>query len=648
MSSHRPIMIDKRLTLSPVQVRWLAIAGAGLLALVLYLTTLQVIPNGSQHAYGTDVGEIQNALPRWGTLHFPGYPLYSLSGSAFVTVLRLIGLSPAVGASLYSALWGAASVALLAALALAYEVPPGAAVVTALLYGLATSAWVDGSVAEVHTMTMGLMLASLLVAIDFGRTGRRSSLLWLALLSSQAVLHQRAMVFVGPALLLLVLSQWPTIRRNLIPALGLALAGALVYLYLPLRDWMGADWTFNAPGTWSGFWSLVLDTKTERIVNVPQTLAATDSRIQSILGILANDWPLLLIAVGLLGLLLAGRRKRWIEAVALILIALPFLVLSLVIWEGRVSDALLALNLPVYAMAALGLALVTATLYDHSRVMGTVAVVGWLVVAGYLYLDHRPEVLAITRDPGALKVIAQAERIDLTTSQRPITLMAFWGRDYWALAYAQGYQDSLAGLNLVDHNANLGAILDDPTERLLTLSSGFYWRPLSSWEEEFGPLHLSMAAPGIVEISRTPPTLPESAVTSTGESLGNGVTVRATDLAWHTPEELWLTVYWQAEAAGLADQSVAVHLVAKDPPNGPDDILAQADQSHPVEGWYPISRWQKGEVVRDVYLLKVPPEADPVAVRVSTYQVLDDGQFSDSEWLSLPLPPRPTATTVSQ
>lgn len=641
-------MIANRFVLTPAQIRWLAIAGAGLLALVLYLTTLQVIPNGSQHAYGTDVGEIQNALPRWGTLHFPGYPLYSLSGSAFVTVLRLVGVPPAAGASLYSALWGAISVALLVALALAYEVPPGAAVVTALLYGLATSAWVDGSVAEVHTMTMGLMLASLLVTVDFSRTGRRSSLLWLALLSSQAVLHQRAMVFIGPALLLLVLPQWPTIRRNLIPVLGLALAGALVYLYLPLRDWMGADWTFNAPGTWSGFWSLVLDTKTERIVNVPETLAATDSRVQSILSILGNDWPLLLIAIGLLGLLLAGRRRRWIEAAALLLIAMPFLALSLVIWEGRISDALLALNLPVYAMAALGLALITATLHDRSRMLGVVAIVGWLFVAGYLFIEHRPQAVAITRDRGALEVIAQAERIDPTASQQPITLMAFWGRDYWALAYAQAYQDSLAGLNLVDHNANLRVILDDPTERLLTLSSGFYWRPLSWWEEEFGPLHLSMAVPGIVEISRTPPALPESTATSTGESLGNGLTVRATDLAWHTPEELWLTVYWQAEESGLADQNVAVHLVAKDPPTGPDDILAQADQRHPVEGWYPISRWQKGEVVRDVYLLKVPPGAEPVAVRVSTYQVLDDGQFSNSEWLSLPLPPPPTAPAVSQ
>ena len=67
-----------------------AIIGAGLI-FVVYLGTLQLTINGSQHPYTTDVGEIQNALPRWGTIHFPGYPLYSLTGSAFVSVVRLLG-----------------------------------------------------------------------------------------------------------------------------------------------------------------------------------------------------------------------------------------------------------------------------------------------------------------------------------------------------------------------------------------------------------------------------------------------------------------------------------------------------------------------------------------------------------------------------
>jgi hypothetical protein len=131
-------------------------------------------------------------------------------------------------------------------------------------------------------------------------------------------------------------------------------------------------------------------------------------------------------------------------------------------------------------------------------------------------------------------------------------------------------------------------------------------------------------------------------------SLGNGVTITGADLFWHTPDELWLTVYWKAERSDLEDYSVAVHLVKKDPPSGPDDILAQADQVHPVRGRYPLSLWEANEVVRDVYRLKVPAETEPTAVRVNMYQALADGTFNNTDWLSLPVPAQPTSPEVEQ
>ena len=88
------------------------------------------------------------------------------------------------------------------------------------------------------------------------------------------------------------------------------------------------------------------------------------------------------------------------------------------------------------------------------------------------------------------------------------------------------------------------------------------------------------------------------------------------------------------------DYSIAVHLVAQDPPTGPHDIIAQADRNHPVEGWYPTSRWQTGETVSEYYRLTLPPDAAPTAVRVGMYQVAADGRFENSDWLSLPVPER--------
>ena len=99
-----------------------------------------------------------------------------------------------------------------------------------------------------------------------------------------------------------------------------------------------------------------------------------------------------------------------------------------------------------------------------------------------------------------------------------------------------------------------------------------------------------------------------------------------------------LTVVWQAIETPGADYSVAVHLLAVDPPSGPQDILSQADRQHPVEGWYPTSRWSQGESVVDQYLIDIPPDSHPVAVRIGMYRQRSDGSFDNTPWLSLPIP----------
>ena len=614
---------------SPQTTQRVAIIGSALVAFLIYLTTLQIGVNGSLHPYATDVGEIQNALPRWGTLHFPGYPLYSLTGSLFVTLFRVVGVQPALGGAIYSALWGAVGVGLLVILCLHYKIRPGTAVLAALMYALTTSIWVDASVAEIVTMTMALTLGSLLAAIQFSRTGEQKTLFWLALLSSQAVLHQRALVFLAPGLALLVWRQRAVVWRSL-PMIGAVFAlGFLVYLYLPIRAWMGADWTFNAPGTWAGFWAIVLDTKTERIVDIPQDAFNLLGRWQGVVDILRHDWPWPLLVTGLLGLGLVGKRQNWLEAAALTLIWLPFLILSIFIWEGRVSDALLATNLPLYPMAALGLALLTTWVYERFRSAGLVGHFLWLILLGYLFIQHRPIVLEVTRDPGAIQVVAKAQQVEPPADGSPLTMMALWGRDYWALTYAQAYEDTLTGLTLVDHNADLGAILEQEG-RLLTLSDTFYLRPLSWWQERYGQLYLSSVAPGVVELSTRPRTDP-SPFSQTPTSLGNGITVLETQVTYPTTDTVQLTVYWQADEPTTTDYSVAVHLVTTFPPTGPQDILAQADKAHPVEGWYPTSLWQSGEIVRDSYLIAVPEGSTPYGLSLGMYYTATDGQFVNSE-----------------
>lgn len=612
----------------------------GLLALGLFISTLQLTINGSLHPYATDVGEIQNALPRWGTIHFPGYPLYSLTGSFFVSILRLVGIEPAIGASLLSALLGAVAIVLLVGLEFLYDVPWPAAILTALMFALSTSFWIDASIAEVHTLTIALMLASIIFGIRFNRSGKRSDLLWFSLFAAQMLLHQRAMVFIGPGLLILLLRQRQALRRGLPQALGVALLSSLVYLYLPIRAWQGAQWTFNQPGTWQGFWSLALDTKTERIITPPSTMNEWYERARGIALLLSNEWPLLLLTIGLLGNVVIALKGRLLESVAIFLIWFPYLILSLIIWEGRLSDALLAVNLPVMAMSALGLGVITAVVSEKSRLLGIGLTILWAGMAIFLFIENRPAILALTRDPGAETVVKAAEGIYPAPDGRPITLMALWGNDFWSLSYAQAFQGKLSNMNLVDHNADLEAIMDGP-DHLLTLNKTFYLRPLSWWDQRYGKVYLSGYTPEIIEVDTKPPTNFQESATDQFVDLGNNIGVKATKLEWLSLGKLQLTTYWETIAEPQMDYSVAVHLVNQVPPEGQEDIISQADSQHPVCGWYPTSRWEEGEIIQDTYLIEVPEEANPQALRLSMYHLDENGSYVNSEWVTLALPSGP-------
>lgn len=609
---------------------------AVIVALALFLSTLQVSINGSGHPYATDVGEIQNALPRWGLIHRSGYPLYTAVGSLFVTTLRLVGIQPAAGASLFSLLWGVVFVALLVVLAQDLGVSGLAAALGALSVALSTGVWVDASLAEVHTLTLVFTVATLLFAMRFGRAGKRRDLLLLILFFTQGVSHQRSVILLAPAVAMLTWSQWRVFLRNLVPVLAISSFALLVYLYMPFRVWTGATWVFGSPGTWDGFWEMVFDNRSGRVFDLSTGLDEWLMRLKVTWGILSEDmfWPLLVL--GLVGVLVPIGKGKWWKGLGMTLVWIPNLLLTFVIWSDEVIDAQLAAKLPVVLMAGVGLALILGWLGRRSRILGGVAA---LVFAGMLVgwvWRVRPLVLSITRDPHAERIISIAERLVPLQDERNVTLALPWGHDYWALVYAQEYRGQLQDLNLVDHNTDLAAVAKK--SRLLTLRGTFQVFPVSWWEERLGPLYLASAAPDIVEMGSEPPANAGDVPSDVDLDLGNGLVIRAATLSWGgVSDRLLLTVYWEAIQPVEHDYSVAVHLVAHDPPRGGEDVLAQSDSVHPVMGWYPTGQWEVGEIVRDDYLLNVPDGTSPVAVRVGMYRVDESGAFVNTEWLSLPI-----------
>ena len=624
--------------------RWLWIFVAVAVVSLLYLSTFQIDISGSWSPYATDVGEIQNALPRWGLIHHSGYPQYTALGSLFVTLLRPLGIAPAAGASLFSVLWGLVTVALLVILAMDLDVPGPFAALGALAAAVSTSIWIDASLAEVHTMTLAISVATILFALRFGRSGKRSDLLWLTFVFSQGVFHQRSVALLAPAVLVLIWPHvWDIFRmgwRTLLLLVGVALLAPLTYLYLPLRVWTGADWVFGSPGTWEGFWTLFFDNRADRVFDLNTDWGA---RLRTTGEILADDmfWPLLV--AGLLGLWLPALEKgQWGVSLGLTLAWVPNFVVTVLIWRNRVVDAQLAAKLPLLLLAGIGLALILAWVGRRSQVLAAAGALALLAGLAIWSWQTRPFVVGITRDRSSEAIVDTMRLVTPAEDDRATTVAVPWGADYWALTYAQAYRDELPGLNFVDHNADPQAIVGRG-DHLLVPNQTLMIFPLDYYEERLGPLYLAAAAPDVTELSSEPIVTSASLsanpdVAEVDFDLGNGVQIRAVETEWVGPSQVMLTVFWQAGETVESDYNVAVHLVAQDPPQSEADILDQDDRVAPVNNWYPPSHWRPGEIVRDRYLLSVPEGAAPAGIRLGMYRSDAEAGFINTPWLSLPMP----------
>jgi len=74
------------------------------------------------------------------------------------------------------------------------------------------------------------------------------------------------------------------------------------------------------------------------------------------------------------------------------------------------------------------------------------------------------------------------------------------------------------------------------------------------------------------------------------------------DVPLHPGDPLHVTLYWKATARPTRDISLSLLLL------GRDDRVWVHRQTGPVDGSYPVTLWEPGEVVRDQHLLFLPPD----------------------------------------
>lgn len=613
---------------------WLPGVLAVAILAALYLLTLQRDVNGSSHDYMIDVGEIQVAFNLGGTIHFTGYPLFTMLSTVLTAVAHASGMAPAAAASLSGLVWSV--LALLVAYAIFWRLTQDAWLSAAgvILLGLVETVWIHSIVAEVYSFSLLCITLSLWLGLRLVEQWKLADWVGMCLVFGTAVAHHRLLLLFAPSLVLLtVTAVWAQPARWRLVAAGflLFLAPLLAYLYLPLRAWQGAAWVYGQPGHWSGFWEQVTGSEvTGGLIRRPQSWAEWVENGRFLWSHLRHQLPAGVVILGLVGLVVQVR-CQWRVGLALcwgVVVTCGF------VWLFPPAVWAPAALMPAVFLLVLGLVVLLAEVGKRWPISRWLAVVALLLLAVGLYRANRPFIDSLTHDPNGRQVIETLQAIPADAAKATVAIP--WGTSFFAAGYGRYVTHELPPtLTLVDHRANFREIVQREGRLLTPTFTAGYWSA-DRWRELLGEVHFNLVAPGVVMMGSRPytTTLPDTPPFD----VGNGIQIRRADVARTADGQLLVTVYWEVLAPVAQNYSVAVHLVAVDPPQGPQDILAQADATHPVSGYAPTATWQPGELVRDMYWLPIPEGSTPKAIRLTMYSQDENGQFINNNWLSLPVP----------
>lgn len=620
-----------------------------LLAL-LYAFTAQRDVNGSNAEYVNDTGEFQVVLTTWGTAHPTGYPLYSLAGAAFSHALGLVGVPPALSASLFSVLLTLAALVGVYWLLLWLGVAPPLAMLAALALAVVEPVWAYGSVAEVYALLLALLVLAFVLGARWWASRDPRWLYALAVALGLAVGHHRLAALGVGALAVFV---WPlalaAVRERparLLLASAAFLLPLLVYLYLPLRAVMHAPWVYGQPATWDGFWAIVRAQEYAYLLKpAASPVSFGDGLVRALSGLTRDlTWPL--AGAGLLGLVVGvawPRRdttapppallddgRRWLALALLALLGADILFAALFSHAVFLPAALL----PAVLALSMGAGLLAQWLADRGRVLAGLAAVGLAASVVILAAQNGPAIRAVTADPAGRELI---QRIAATGLAPPDpVLMTTWGNDFFVLNYGKT-TGALPPLQTVDHRADLLGLIK-AGRPVYALASTFYTLPLKWWDDRLGRTHLSAAPGDLVRVSNAPILSAADLPPSAAPVAMGPITLRAWQAEPLDGGRAWrLSLYWEATEQPRQDYSVFVHVSDKDAIASPDDIIAQADRAAPVYGWYPTSRWTPGEIVRDEYVIDMPDGKDARHVAVGLYTQDASGAFQNLGRAEIPL-----------
>ena len=280
--------------------------------------------------------------------------------------------------------------------------------------------------------------------------------------------------------------------------------------------------------------------------------------------------------------------------------------------------------MPVVLVLLLETALAADWLLRQRPALEPALLAGLLAWALVLIPFNADWIRARTTDRSGLEMIARVTQIP---REGQVVFTLPWGPHYEAAAYSRLVTGENRDVKMVTHTADYAGLLADGY-RLYTAPEAFYVFPPDWWRARLGGLGLTSAGPGLVELFATPQKA--SSDDPPAEPMVYGIGRQA---AWLTcdADAVALHVIWEAESQPSAAPSIFVHLTGE----AIAPVLATADRSAPVYGFYPFTAWSPGERVRDDFTL--PRLEGGTQVRFGLYEQDAQGQFVNYGEMALPV-----------
>lgn len=625
--------------------------GAG--ALVLYSRTLSPSVGGT-----VDSPEFQHAAYSLSVAHPTGYPLYLLTGRAWITLFPFG--DPAYRMNFLSAVFAALAVWVLYALVRRITSSTAAGVGAAALYAPLPIPWSQASVAEVnslHTLLVGL---SLLLVVLWAEG--RVKLPLVALVIGCAISHHRTALLYVPALTLfgLIASKrrgaGHTRRAEIPISVLLLLLPLATYVYLPLRAHT-TPWYTN---TWAGFIQHVAGESALSMIDVGAGRALL-GRIRQLLADQLFQGPQggLFFVIGLIGLAVlafeALRRRRHGKRGAaagspvfafeqMKLGPAAAAVLSFALGIGfasiyQIFDIVDYLGVPVFMWSVIsGLAFaavadLTASAISMLRRTGE-SVAGTRVAAGIVVFVAA----LLTLFSAQQSLVGRGAQVDYSKLDR----QSYWNTvkqelegapagtiligDWYELNEAlyfqrvEGWRPDFVGAPLDSAYRNDGAQVDGwLAEGRQVFLLGHYEPVLSRFEAEVrGPVTFGSEVRGPLwqVLGRKAQVDTPEMAREVNRRFGSSIVLVGYTLvpeAEMTPgQALDLTLYWQASERVYERYTAFTHVIDER-----GEKVGQKDDE-PQRGYRPTVLWQPGETIVDTLEIPISSTAGPGTYRIVT------------------------------